>query len=416
MPTNLTGVNNCSSVDLNWKDYYKEGTRILGAKQNVVNVVSNACAAIGGGCTFNSGYRSPEHNKRVGGAKNSQHLQANAIDLSVPKGKQAEYLTLAICGLKKVNGCKGGLGLYSGGSIHVDTRAATGIWSDDFGEGSVKYLKDGESKNVLYAFRDDAGKGNCAIVGDYGETEAYGDVQRYDPPSTFDFKKLFGGGGSGPQVIDVYNDPVPEYLSFVGGDYDFFDFIYDDEPLTELVYDTDPSVEQTFVLASDGVGFVPTSVGSDNVAGCSGFFGINLFNTCGDNETNVETKSTQSSFWKNPITSISKGLSFTEKEDSGTIIGGSSTNGVFDVHNPTDSARIVDDFYLNRGNFAEGTVPINTNEEVDVVDIAGKSVQLGTYYGVRDAMSPLLFGGAYRAAFRFKTLKRIYNPFLLKSL
>ena len=37
--------------------------------------------------TINSGYRSTEHNKKVGGAKHSQHLGGNAVDFSVPSGK-----------------------------------------------------------------------------------------------------------------------------------------------------------------------------------------------------------------------------------------------------------------------------------------------------------------------------------------
>ena len=31
----------------------------------------------------NSGYRSPEHNKAIGGAKNSQHVKGNAADIVV---------------------------------------------------------------------------------------------------------------------------------------------------------------------------------------------------------------------------------------------------------------------------------------------------------------------------------------------
>ena len=32
---------------------------------------------------INSGYRSPEHNKRIGGVKNSQHTKGKAADLKV---------------------------------------------------------------------------------------------------------------------------------------------------------------------------------------------------------------------------------------------------------------------------------------------------------------------------------------------
>lgn len=35
----------------------------------------------------NSGYRSPEYNKKIGGAKNSQHMKAEALDLPLTKSE-----------------------------------------------------------------------------------------------------------------------------------------------------------------------------------------------------------------------------------------------------------------------------------------------------------------------------------------
>lgn len=46
-------------------------------------------AALGGHpLRINSAYRTPEYNKMVGGAANSQHVAGNAIDLSCPSDEQ----------------------------------------------------------------------------------------------------------------------------------------------------------------------------------------------------------------------------------------------------------------------------------------------------------------------------------------
>lgn len=45
----------------------------------------------GSGIVINSGYRDPEHNKRVGGVKNSQHVLGNALDIRPANGKIHEF-------------------------------------------------------------------------------------------------------------------------------------------------------------------------------------------------------------------------------------------------------------------------------------------------------------------------------------
>ena len=71
-----------------------------------------------------SGYRCEAHNKAVGGAKNSQHCQGIAADITV-KGITPsvvhEFLSEILDG-------RGGLGLYSGW-VHVDTRASSARWN-----------------------------------------------------------------------------------------------------------------------------------------------------------------------------------------------------------------------------------------------------------------------------------------------
>ena len=90
--------------------------------------------------SINSSYRSKEYNKKVGGSKNSLHMQFSAIDFSV-KGYNSndyKYLYNLICrgdfsrevewkNVKyKIEPKKMGIGLYQT-FIHIDTRGLLGI-------------------------------------------------------------------------------------------------------------------------------------------------------------------------------------------------------------------------------------------------------------------------------------------------
>lgn len=45
---------------------------------------------VDGPLVVRSGYSTPKHNRAIGGARNSQHLEGRALDLSVPAGMTAE--------------------------------------------------------------------------------------------------------------------------------------------------------------------------------------------------------------------------------------------------------------------------------------------------------------------------------------
>lgn len=78
---------------------------------------------IGRPMVVNSGYRSPEHNHRVGGAAHSRHMQGIAFDIGMAGHDPRRFVRAArACGFR-------GFGFYRGGSfIHIDTRQHPAEW------------------------------------------------------------------------------------------------------------------------------------------------------------------------------------------------------------------------------------------------------------------------------------------------
>lgn len=77
--------------------------------------------------TINSAYRSPKYNKKIGGAKNSQHLYGKAADIVIKGMNPLKVYDL----LEHLNDTEvikiGGLGKYNT-FTHVDIRDNTARW------------------------------------------------------------------------------------------------------------------------------------------------------------------------------------------------------------------------------------------------------------------------------------------------
>ena len=75
-----------------------------------------------------SGYRSPKYNRKIGGARKSQHMVAKAADIQVtgmhPDDVRQEILTL----IKEGKMATGGVGRYTT-FTHYDTRGWNARWS-----------------------------------------------------------------------------------------------------------------------------------------------------------------------------------------------------------------------------------------------------------------------------------------------
>lgn len=75
-----------------------------------------------------SGFRSPERNSKVGGAKNSAHMRGNAVDIST-NGMSTDDKVRLIQVASAIG--IGGIGVYSSGALHFDVESRR-AWGDDF--------------------------------------------------------------------------------------------------------------------------------------------------------------------------------------------------------------------------------------------------------------------------------------------
>jgi uncharacterized protein YcbK (DUF882 family) len=74
-----------------------------------------------------SGYRSPKYNRRIGGARRSQHMRAKAADIKIKGMTPKEVKQVVIDLIKQGKMAVGGIGLYRT-FTHYDTRGWNARW------------------------------------------------------------------------------------------------------------------------------------------------------------------------------------------------------------------------------------------------------------------------------------------------
>lgn len=79
---------------------------------------------IGQPIRINSGYRTPEHNKAVGGSYNSQHMKGVAVDIDLPQGLTIDELA----NMAEAIGFDG-IGKYYT-FVHLDVRGYHAHWDE----------------------------------------------------------------------------------------------------------------------------------------------------------------------------------------------------------------------------------------------------------------------------------------------
>lgn len=119
----------------------KDGTDVPDElMDNVIELAENLQILrdhIGKPITVISGYRSPKYNRKIGGARRSQHMLAKAADIIV-KGMTPDEVKAEIVKLIKEGKIKtGGIGLYTS-FTHYDIRGRNSRW---YGTGIKDYQK-----------------------------------------------------------------------------------------------------------------------------------------------------------------------------------------------------------------------------------------------------------------------------------
>jgi uncharacterized protein YcbK (DUF882 family) len=99
----------------------KDGSQLVKIDERLVEKLQKLRDMIGKPIVIHSGYRTPEYNKKVGGANESQHMEGTAADISIAGLSPEKVAELA----EKVG--FNGIGIYKT-FTHVDVRSSKARW------------------------------------------------------------------------------------------------------------------------------------------------------------------------------------------------------------------------------------------------------------------------------------------------
>lgn len=102
----------------------EDGSDVIFVAPALVTILQKVRTHFGKAVTINSAYRTPTHNKKVGGAAYSQHLYGTAADIVV-KGVAPKTVAAYV---EKLLPKSGGIGIY-GTFTHVDVREVRSRWN-----------------------------------------------------------------------------------------------------------------------------------------------------------------------------------------------------------------------------------------------------------------------------------------------
>ena len=103
-----------------------DGSDAVLVAPRLVMVLQSIRSHFGAAVTISSGYRTPQHNAKVGGVTDSQHCYGTAADITVRGKTPAQVAAYA----REIMPDWGGVGVYAKqGFCHVDVREAKADWT-----------------------------------------------------------------------------------------------------------------------------------------------------------------------------------------------------------------------------------------------------------------------------------------------
>lgn len=107
----------------------KDGSDKVIIDTKLVTILQTIRDHFGKTVTITSGYRNPEYNSRIGGAKSSQHCLGTAADIVIEGVSPLEVAQYA----EFLLNATGGIGLY-GSFTHIDVRLSRARWNSTSGK------------------------------------------------------------------------------------------------------------------------------------------------------------------------------------------------------------------------------------------------------------------------------------------
>lgn len=109
-----------------WEFRSRDGSNMIVLDMDLLDGLQELRRLVTRPITVNSGYRTIEHNRKVGGSPYSQHLMGKAADIVIA-GFSVERMNTAAQRIPMF--ARGGIGVYPGnGFVHVDVRGVKTRW------------------------------------------------------------------------------------------------------------------------------------------------------------------------------------------------------------------------------------------------------------------------------------------------